>query len=151
MNDISRPIFGSASIARITPAWTTEADSGRPAICVSGKAWPAEQWRDVVSRWSAGESSDSLVVQFAPRGYTADDVRRLIVLLSASPFILPPVERAMFLLGGLVRRDSTASGGFRMGGQPASAKQLISQANKVLVATQLPTIKYPGTENSGAA
>lgn len=114
------------------------------------KAWEAADWRELVERYSKGERARRLEEIFVPRGYSAHEIRLLRLLVFMNPYILPPLERALYVLGGLGRSDARAPGGFVLNGRPARAVEVVAAANRILDTLALPQIRYPSAAASEA-
>jgi hypothetical protein len=112
-------------------------------IIIEDAAWSSPRWHEFAAMWSAGATIDALQARFAPDGYTHADIKNLAAILTGNEFILPPIERALFVLGGIGRRDDTTHGGFRINTTPATAQMIVAAANRVLWALGLPKIRYP--------
>jgi hypothetical protein len=125
------------------PAAVAEWSAVGTAIALQGKQWPADHWKELVRLWAAGVPPRSLEKLFEGKGYNAEDVETMRALLFQNPFILPPIERALFVLGGLAARDDDLPGGFRIHRSPVQALDIIFAANRVLCALALPPIRYP--------
>lgn len=119
------------------------------SLVVSGdgvpvKVWAAEDWKALVDAWSRGATHARLEEEFAARGYQAAHLQLLFALLYATPGLLPPIDHALFVLGGLGRRDDAGVAGFTLCGRPARAAEVVYAANRMLGALALPSISYPG-------
>ena len=117
-------------------------------IVIRNKIWPAEDWRQLVTLWAAGAKSALIDSAFREKGYSEGEVEDMRALLVGSPFILPPIERALFVLSGAGARDDSAPGGFRIVQTPARSVDIIRAANRILMTLALPQIGYP---NAGEA
>lgn len=125
------------------PAAVAEWEAVGTAIALGGKQWPASDWKQLARLWSAGIAPGSLEKLFEAKGYGAADVDDMRALLLQNPFILPPIERALFVLGGLAARDDDAPAGFRIHRSAVQALDVVFAANRVLAALALPPIRYP--------
>jgi hypothetical protein len=113
------------------------------SLVIGNACWPADRRLEFASMWARGASLALLEKRFGPHGYTASDIKALAGLLASSPYLLTPIERALFVLGGLGRRDTSAPGGFTLHNAPARAADVVAAANRVLAALALPQISYP--------
>lgn len=127
--------------------WRHEAREDGIAVIVDGKAWPSAEWREFARLWISGADLAGVQMIFLRRGYLARDIESLSALIVCSPHMLPPVDRALFCLGGVARRDESAPGGFTIHQRPARAIDIVRCANRVLATLALPQIHYP---NGGA-
>lgn len=131
------------------PAAVAEWENCGTSIVVAGRCWPADDWRELVLLWSRGISRRPIDALYLTRGYTEIEIENMRALLAGNPFILPPVERALFVLGGLAARDDRVAGGFTLNGRPARAVDVVHAANRTLCPLALPQIRYP-SPSSGA-
>lgn len=142
--NVQTPNPAPISPLAIIPAWQdTEAKLIVGGGVVPVKTWRARDWREMVELWSKGVKANALEQMFMTRGYTAHEIRLLRILLFTNAFILPPIERALFVLGGLARCDAAAPGGFTLYGRPARSTEVVATANRMLGALGLPQIRYP--------
>ncbi len=119
---------------------------GAAMVIGSGDAvriWPVADWRELVELWSTGLSISGINRVFGARGYTAEDVQKMRALIIGNDHVLPPLDRALFILSGYGRRADRAAGGFTLFGRPARAGEIITAANRILVSLALPQIRYP--------
>lgn len=112
-------------------------------LVINDKLWPAQEWKSFAVLWSGGAKLKSLEALFAKRGYTPAEIEDLRALLTGNPFILSPIERSLFVLGGIAARDNTMPGGFRISHTSARAVDIVQAANRILCALALPQITYP--------
>lgn len=117
---------------------------GRPP-----RAWPAADWRELADLWSRGLAPEDIQKLYEFRGYTEAEVEDMRALLAGNPFLLPPLERALFILAGLACRDDRAPGGFRFGDRPVRSVDVVIAANRLLATLALPQIRYPNVATSG--
>lgn len=115
------------------------------------RIWPAADWRELVALWSAGLTAPQINARFCERGYGPEDVRRLRALILGTDTILPPLDRAIFVLSGYARRDDRAASGFELFDRPVRACEIVEAANKILGTLALPLIRYPNAFAGGAA
>lgn len=118
------------------------ADDGAQLV-VADACWSSPRWHEFVKLWSAGATLEAVQARFAPFGYTHADIKNLAALLTGSDIILTPIERAIFVLAGIAKRDDATPGGFRINGTPVTAQMLVACANRVLWPLGLPQIRYP--------
>lgn len=126
----------------LKPAGVAEWHNCGTRLVIDGKIWPPEDWRELAALWSAGVKAAAVETLFRERGYSEREIDTMRAHLAGSPFILPPIERALFVLAGAARRD-TCAGGFRIVQTPARAADVIKAANRVLATLALPQIRYP--------
>ncbi len=114
--------FTHAEDAMLTALWR----SGRAAkaICTEIRALAAELGRPV---WEVCARIDFLM---GPGAVTDG--------------CLTPTERGLFVLAGRAHEDATVAGGFRLDGRQATARDVVTAANRVLLNLGKPAISYPG-------
>lgn len=130
---------------RVPQAWRHEG----AAIVINGdrpgtvRMWPVGDWKELVELWSTGFARGRINARFVERGYSAEDVRKMRALILANDHILPPIDRAIFILSGHARRTDRAPGGFSLFDRPVRAVDVVRAANRILETLALPQIRYP--------
>lgn len=122
---------------------TDWSNTGTHIVVGNGKAWPAADWRELAELWAKNVDRRAIDALFLERGYHQVEIDLMRALLYQNPFILPPIERALVVLGGLGRRDDRAAGGFTLHGHPARTVDVIRFANRILYPLALSQIRYP--------
>lgn len=113
------------------------------------KIWEAPQWREFVDLWIRGTDAAEIYRQYTARGFTIEQLRQMRALIMGNDHILPPIDRALFVLSGLGCRADRAVGGFMIFGRPARAIDVVDAANRILISLALPQIRYPNVSASG--
>lgn len=126
----------------LKPAAVAEWHNCGTRLFIGAKEWPPGDWRDLVRLWAAGAKGSAIQALFLERGYSEADVDTMRAHLAGSPFILPPIERALFVLAGAAVRDDGPAG-FRILRTPAQAIDVVRAANRILATLALPQIRYP--------
>jgi hypothetical protein len=131
------------------PVAVAEWEASGTKIVLDGKIWLAEDWKAVARFWSTGVPPRSLEKLFEAKGYTAKDLWSLVALMFQNQHILPPIERALFVLAGMAARDADMPGGFRIHTAPVAALDVVFAANRILASLALPLIRYPNAPAAG--
>ena len=130
------------------PAAVAEWETCGTAIAIGKKIWPAEDWRQLYALWAVGAGARGVEALFASKGYSPDDIETMRALLAGNPFLLPPIERALFVLAGAAARDGSTPGGFRIAQTAARSIDVIAAANRILCTLALPQIDYPNARKA---
>jgi len=109
--------------------------------------------KHLFSMMARGIDGDSICADMEPLGWPCQRVLDTVHAMLEGVMIGPcmtPTQRALIILFGRAQEDSTTPGGFRLGGRPASAIDVIRAANVVLTNFSMPLIDYPGLERVSA-
>lgn len=126
------------------PAPQTDIYTGHPVRSRPPRPWTEKECLLLINLVLRGHGAKTICDEFKGLKRKPSAVLRQVeFLMFTESANLAGTERALFVLMGRARADSTVAGGYRMAGRPVRAQDVIGAANVVLKNFDRAPIAYP--------